>query len=108
MKITQYIESEDPITNDLCWLILISLIKRGELNLNHMGFNDRQKKQLQSNSLDEMLQYKEEVANMFKGFLYKMLDLAINSINHKGSDFERTFAEIFSAFAYFCIPEFRK
>ena len=52
-----------------------------------MGFNDRQKKQLQSNSLDEMLQYKEEVANMFKGFLYKLLDLAINSINHKGSDF---------------------
>ena len=73
-----------------------------------MGFNDRQKKQLQSNSLDDILQFKEEVANMFKAFLYKLLDLALNSIDHKGSDYERTFAEIFSAFAYFCIPEFRK
>lgn len=52
-----------------------------------MGFNDRQKKQLQSNSLDEVLQFKEEVANMFKAFLYKLLDLALNSIDHKGSDF---------------------
>lgn len=104
VKITQYIESEDPITNDLCWLILISLIKRSELHLNHMGFNDRQKKQLQSNTLDDLLQLKEEVANMFKAFLYKLLDLALNSIDHKGSDCERSFAEIFSAFAYFCIP----
>jgi len=29
VKITQYIESEDPIAKDLCWLILISLTKRG-------------------------------------------------------------------------------
>lgn len=45
---------------------------------------------------------------MYKVFLYKLLDHALNSIDHKGSDYERTFAEVFSAFAYFRIPEFRK
>lgn len=45
---------------------------------------------------------------MYKVFLYKLLDHALNSIDHRGSDYERTFAEIFSAYAYFRIPEFRK
>jgi hypothetical protein len=29
LKITKYIEIEDPVINDIGWLILISLIKRG-------------------------------------------------------------------------------
>lgn len=41
-------------------------------------------------------------------FLYKLLSLSLNSLNRKGSEYERTFAEIFSAYAYFRIPEFRK
>jgi len=45
---------------------------------------------------------------MYKLFLYKLLELALNSLDHKGSEYERTFAEIFSATAYFRIPEFRK
>jgi hypothetical protein len=92
VNITQFIESEDPITKDYCWLILISLIKRAEFNLSHMGFNDKQKKQLQSSPPEDSLPLKQEVGNMYKAFLYKLLDLALNSIDHKGSDFERTFA----------------
>ena len=57
-----------------------------------MGFNEKQKKDIQSNKLDDFLTLKQEVANMYKAFLYKLLDLALNSINHKGSDYERTFA----------------
>ena len=87
VKVTQYIEIEDPGTNDLCWLILISLIKRGEFNLSHMGFNEQQKRQVSSNARDDLLSSKEQVANMYKALLYKLLDLALNSIDHKGSDF---------------------
>lgn len=57
-----------------------------------MGFNEKQKRDIQSNKLDDLLIFKQEVANMYKAFLYKLLDLALNSINHKGSDYERTFA----------------
>ncbi len=45
---------------------------------------------------------------MYKVFLINLLDLALNSIDHKGSEYERTFAEVFSAYAYFRIPEFRR
>ena len=89
---TEYIESEDPTANDLCWLILISLIKRSEFNLSFMGFNDKQKKQIINQDIDQLLHFKKEVASMFKIFLYKLLNHALNSIDHKGSEYERTFA----------------
>lgn len=57
-----------------------------------MGFNDQQRKLLQTNKKDSLLIFKEEVGSMFKVFLYKLLDLALNCIDHKGSDYERTFA----------------
>jgi len=57
-----------------------------------MGFNEKQKRDIQNNRTDDVLTFKQEVANMYKAFLYKLLDLALNSINHKGSDYERTFA----------------
>jgi hypothetical protein len=40
--------------------------------------------------------------------MHRLLALAMESLNHKGSDYERTFAEVFSAYAYFRIPEFRR
>jgi len=107
MRLTQYFQIQDPSINDLCWLILISLIKRGEFSLSHMGFNDKQKKNIENRNL-EGLHEKEEVAIMYKLLLYKLLDLSLNSLRHKGSDHEKTFAEVFSAVAYFRIPEFRK
>lgn len=55
MKIAGYFEIEDPVINDICWLILISLIKRGEFSLSHMGFNDKQKKLITKNNLDSHL-----------------------------------------------------
>lgn len=52
-----------------------------------MGFNDKQKKQIANNEFDDLLTFKQEVANMYKVFLYKLLDNALNSIDHKGSDY---------------------
>jgi hypothetical protein len=31
------------VINDVCWLILISLAKRGEFSLSHMAFNEKEK-----------------------------------------------------------------
>ena len=52
---SRYFEIEDPVLNDICWLILISLIKRDESSLSHMGFNDKQKKFITKNNLDSHL-----------------------------------------------------
>ena len=58
--------------------------------------------------MNNILIFKQEVGIVYKVFLYKLLDIALNSIDHKGSEYERTFAQIFSAYAYFRIPQFRK
>lgn len=108
MKITKYFEIEDPDINDIAWLILISLIKRSEFNLSHMGFQEKQKKLISNRIIDEPLTEKLKIGSIYKMFLYKLLNLSLNSLNRKGSEYERTFAEIFSAYAYFRIPEFRK
>lgn len=47
------------------------------------------------------------VALMYQQLMYKFLQLALDSLNWKGSESERAFAEIFCAYAYFRIPAFR-
>ena len=56
LKITKYIEIEDPVINDIGWLILISLIKRGQFTLSHMGFQEKQKKYIEKGAIDEKIQ----------------------------------------------------
>ena len=53
------------------------------------------------------LRKKIEIAIKYQQWIYKLLELALNSLNVKGHECERTFAEIFCAYAYFRIPEFR-
>jgi hypothetical protein len=53
---------------------------------------------------NKKLQNKVEIGLSYKGLLYKLLEVALNSLNYKGSPEERTFSEMFCAYAYFCIP----
>jgi hypothetical protein len=108
MKATKYFEIEDPVINDIAWLILISLLKRTEFSLSHMGFQERQKRAIEGRTTERGLTEKLRIAGIYKMFMYKLLGLALSSLNRKGSEYERTFAEVFSAYAYFRIPEFRR
>ena len=42
-KILSYLEEEDVLINELCWQILIALVKRGEFLLAHIGFDQEEK-----------------------------------------------------------------
>ena len=37
-KITNYSEDDEDLT-DVCWRILLAIMKRGEFNLNNVGFS---------------------------------------------------------------------
>lgn len=106
-KTLNYLEEEDVMINDLCWQILISLIKRGEFLLAHIGFDQNQKEKIKNKEIDKKLNFKIEVAIMYKEFVYKLLDLAFKALNVKGLEYERSFAEMFCAYAYFRISNFR-
>jgi hypothetical protein len=108
MKISKYFEIEDPAINDVTWLILLSLLKRSEFSLSHMGFQERQKRAIEGRTTDRALLEKLRIAGIYRLFLHRLLALALDSLNHKGSEYERTFAEVFSAYAYFRIPDFRR
>lgn len=108
LKTSEYLQEEDPLINDLCWLTLTALCRRGEFSLEFIGFSELNKRELQEGSITPELKYKIEVGHMFVAYLNKMLELALNSLNLKGGEPERTFAEIFCALSYFRIPEFRR
>ena len=40
-----------------------------------------------NNRIDKLLAFKEEIALIYKVFLYRLLDIALNSIDHKGSEY---------------------
>lgn len=42
-KTLNYLEEEDVMINELCWQILIALIRRGEFLLAHIGFDSNEK-----------------------------------------------------------------
>ena len=42
MRVSEYLEIEDPVINDMCWLILTALVRRSEFGLHHMGFSHSQ------------------------------------------------------------------
>ena len=43
MQILNYFEEEDPVINELCWGILIALLRRGEFMLCYVGFEEKEK-----------------------------------------------------------------
>lgn len=54
------------------------------------------------------LKEKIKLVSAYRSFTCRMLALALNALNRKGSEYESTFAEVYCACAYFQVPEFRK
>lgn len=50
---------------------------------------------------------KIQIALTYHEFLGKLLKIAVDSLNLQGLELERNFAEVFCAYAYFRIPDFR-
>lgn len=57
--------------------------------------------------MNKKLSRKVEIALTYHQFLGKLLRNAVDSLNVKGLQLERSFAEMFCAYAYFRIPSFR-
>lgn len=71
---------------ELCWLVLIALIKRGEFRLSNIGFNERERKEIEDGKISKYTKKKVEVALQFQQFMYKLLKIALESLNYKGSE----------------------
>lgn len=72
--------------------------------LAHLRFDSTDEVETKST---KKIKTKIEVGLLYQEFLYKQLSLALKSLNVKGLDIERKFAEVFCSYAYFRIPEFR-
>ena len=106
-KVINYLEEEDALINELCWQILIGLIRRGEFLLAHIGFDQSERENIKKNSINKVLEQRLEIAVTYFELLAKLLELGLNSLNVKGVEYERCFAEMFCAYSYFRIPNFR-
>ena len=72
-KIINYLEEEDSLINELCWQILIALIRRGEFLLAHIGFDQHERDKIQKKKLDKQLENRIEIALTYFEFLRKLL-----------------------------------
>ena len=114
---------EVPVTlRPIYYETLLLIMKRGELQLNFMGFDQSYSEFLKnaqkmsfknenvSNKLEvKNIQRKLEVCERYQTLLYMTLKKVLEKINQKGLPTkERDFIEQFTAIAYFRIPEFRK
>lgn len=79
---------------------LESLLKRGELDLNSLGFDSRKPGKSRGRKLEIGLKY--------QNFSYEILDQVLRKVLQKGlSDFQRKFIEFYLAHCYFRVPKFR-
>jgi len=79
---------------------LENILKRGELDLNSLGFDSRKPGKSRQKKLDIGLKYQK--------FSYEILNQVLKKVLQKGlSDFHRKFIEFYLAHSYFRIPKFR-
>lgn len=79
---------------------MITLLKRGELDLAAMSFDD--------SLSSKHLAMKHKVALQYQNLLYQLLSLVFDSLEQQGPhDIHKNFIEFFLAYSYFRIPEFR-
>lgn len=79
---------------------LENLLKRGELDLNSLGFDSRKPGKNRQRKLEIGLKYQK--------FSYELLAQVLKKVLQKGlSDFHRKFIEFYLAHCYFRIPKFR-
>lgn len=98
-KLLGCLEEEDVAISDACWKALTELINREELGLVHMGVVEgaKQKKD------------RIEIMGKYQGFMYRALKVSLTSLIKKALlESERIFAVVYSAHAFFRIPEYRE
>jgi hypothetical protein len=79
---------------------LENLLKRGELDLNSLGF--------ENNKQGKNRQRKLEIGLKYQKLSYDILNEVLKKVLQKGlSDFQRKFIEFYLAHSYFRIPKFR-
>ena len=79
---------------------LENLLKRGELDLNSLGFD--------SKKTGKSRQKKLEIGLKYQKFSYDILSRVLKKVLQKGlSDFHRKFIEFYLAHSYFRIPKFK-
>lgn len=79
---------------------LENLLKRGELDLNSLGFD--------SHKPGKNRQRKLEIGLKYQKVSYEILEQVLKKVLQKGlSDFHRKFIEFYLAHCYFRIPKFR-
>lgn len=84
-------------------------MKRGELSLRYLGFTAEEKLELASDEPKKYTQKKVEVGLRVQSFFYKMIGIVLECLTKKAiQDNERMFVELFCAYSFFRIPEFRE
>ena len=79
---------------------LENILKRGELDLNSLGFDSKKPGKNRQKKLEIGLKYQK--------FSYEILSQVLKKVLQKGlSDFHRKFIEFYLAHSYFRIPKFR-
>lgn len=108
-KTKAYINENIDEISSTCFALLNSLMKRGELSLAHMGFNfQRNSASTHDISPNSFKNKKVYIALKYQELLNQLMNLTLFSLNFKGHESEKQFAELFCALAYFRIPQFRK
>lgn len=58
---------------ELCWQILLLLLKRGELQLINIGFSKAQKNKILNNTVDEVVKAKIDIAIQYLELMNALL-----------------------------------
>ena len=61
-KVVSYIREDIAYLQEMCWQILIAILRRGEFNLSHMGFNNDEKQMLTNNVKNNHIKFKNEIS----------------------------------------------
>lgn len=107
-KLAESIEEDDRSLHDICWKCLMAVMKRAELTLRYLGFSPDDKREAAQKSPARMVRKKIELGVKVQTFYYKMLRIVLECLAKKAlPENERMFVELFCAYSYFRIPEFR-
>lgn len=93
-------ENLDPMNEDITYICIMSILKRGEFELSAIGFDHNLSK--------KQTDIKRKVGVEYQRLLYELLDEIFDDLEQKAlTGYRRHFIEYFLAYAYFRIPKFR-
>ena len=107
LTFSEYVDFDQ---RELYYNTLCAILKRSELDLGQLGF---QQTSMKVNLLDkqarDLQQKKLKAAANYQMFQYQAMELGIDKLNMKGVDvYKRSFVEIIISVSYFRVPEFRE